>query len=550
MMSSNDHSFSTPSPAPPPSPGRTLRQLFLTLFLRGRSSRALQKKTAPKSVGQKLALTLLFYGAFGCLAFTLQGQPIFALAVYLHALTFILLGMFVASSAGEILFNKEEADILLHRPISPGALLWAKVGVLVEVSLWMSVALNLAGFFVGFMTPNGGSAFVSVHAISIVLEALFCTSCVVMVYQLCLRWFGRERLEGLMTTAQVIISVAAVLSGQILPRAVTHLGKLADVHEIHWWIAILPPAWFAGIDDALAGGGTRISWLLAGLAVLATLLVLWIAFGKLAQDYEAGLQTLSENVSRRSQKQKGRRLIDVLIDMPPLRWWLRNPVERAAFLLATAYLVRDRDVKLRIYPGIAPMLAVPFILLLQGSGRGGFGNTGFGVAFAGAYVGLVPLLGVSMLQYSQQWLASDVFRVAPIFGPGPLCHGARRAVLCLLAAPLVAVFAVAAFFIQGDKSQLLLLLPGVIALPIYALVSNIGGKGVPLSLPTDEAKSIGRTLIMFAIIPVSMAISGIAAWAFAGGWFWWFIFAETILVLVLHVYLINSINMARWPILE
>lgn len=527
-----------------------MRQLFLTLFLRGRSSRGLQKKTAPKSVGQKLALTLLFYGAFGCLAFTLQGQPIFALVVYLHALTFILLGMFVASSAGEILFNKEEADILLHRPISPGALLLAKVGVLVEVSLWMSVALNLAGFFVGFMAPNGGSGFVSAHAISIVLEALFCTSCVVMVYQLCLRWFGRDRLEGLMTTAQVIISVAAVLSGQILPRAVTHLGKLADVHEIHWWIAILPPAWFAGIDDALAGGGTRISWLLAGLAVLATLLVLWIAFGKLAQDYEAGLQTLSENISRRSQKRKGRRLIDVLIDMPPLRWWLRNPVERAAFLLATAYLVRDRDVKLRIYPGIAPMLAVPFILLLQGSGRGGFGNTGFGVAFAGAYVGLVPLLGVSMLQYSQQWLASDVFRVAPIFGPGPLCHGARRAVLCLLAAPLVGVFAVAAFFIQGDKSQLLLLLPGVIALPIYALVSNIGGKGVPLSLPTDEAKSTGRTLIMFAIIPVSMAISGIAAWAFAGGWFWWLIFAETVLVLVLHVYLINSINLARWPILE
>ena len=43
------------------SPEQTLRRLFLTLFLRGRSSRGLQKETTPKTVGSKLALTLVFY---------------------------------------------------------------------------------------------------------------------------------------------------------------------------------------------------------------------------------------------------------------------------------------------------------------------------------------------------------------------------------------------------------------------------------------------------------------------------------------------------------
>ena len=33
------------------SPQQTLRRLFLTLFLRGRSSRGLRRETAPKSVG-------------------------------------------------------------------------------------------------------------------------------------------------------------------------------------------------------------------------------------------------------------------------------------------------------------------------------------------------------------------------------------------------------------------------------------------------------------------------------------------------------------------
>jgi len=126
---------------------KNLRRLFLTLFLRGRSSRGLHKDQAPKSVGTKLAFTLLIYSAFGLMALLFGGQPVFTLSIYLHAMTFVFLGMFIASSAGEVLFNKEEGDILLHRPVTPRALLWAKIGVLVEVSLWLAGAFNL-GFAV------------------------------------------------------------------------------------------------------------------------------------------------------------------------------------------------------------------------------------------------------------------------------------------------------------------------------------------------------------------------------------------------------------------
>src|SRR5690349_4670559 len=124
-----------PNAAPPiinpaPLPERTLRRLFLTLFLRGRSSRRLQLNKAPKSLARKLTLTLVAYSLFGLFGLFFIGQPVFGLAVYLHSMTFVFLGMFVASSAGEILFNKEEADILLHRPVTARDLLWSKIRVL------------------------------------------------------------------------------------------------------------------------------------------------------------------------------------------------------------------------------------------------------------------------------------------------------------------------------------------------------------------------------------------------------------------------------------
>jgi ABC-2 type transport system permease protein len=539
-----------PPPAFAPSPAKTLRRLFLTLFLRGRSSRGLQKQGAPKSIGQKLALTLVFYALFGMFALFFTRQPVFALSVYLHGMTFVFLGMFVASSAGEVLFNKEEADILLHRPVAPRTLLWAKICVLVEVSLWLGGAFNLAGLFVGLAAPDGGWRFPIVHAISTTLEALFCTGFVVMTYQLCLRWFGRERLDGLMTMAQVIVSVTAVLAGQIVPRLVGEFGAKIHFSVDSWWIGLLPPAWFAGFDDALGGHASIGSWLLTALALIATAMVLWIAFGKLAHDYEAGLQRLNETVSApRRKRAQGRRWIDVLVKLPPLTWWLREPVARASFLLTAAYLVRDRDVKLRVYPGLAPMLVMPFIFLVQEHGRHG-GSGSFGVAFSGSYLGLVPMMGLSLLQYSQQWQASDVFRASPMPGPAALCHGARRAVLLFLTLPLLAVSVLLAWLVHGDASQLLLLLPGIIALPVYALVPSLGGKGVPLSLPTEEAKSAGRGLSMIVVLFVSMALAGIVAWSWSSGWFWWLVLGESILVVVLYAVLRVSLTKARWPSME
>ena len=80
----------------------TLRRLFLTLFLRGRSSRGLQKSSAPTSVVKKLWLTLGVYALFGLTAIVYWRQSVFALSASLHSMTFLFLGMFIAASGGAL----------------------------------------------------------------------------------------------------------------------------------------------------------------------------------------------------------------------------------------------------------------------------------------------------------------------------------------------------------------------------------------------------------------------------------------------------------------
>jgi hypothetical protein len=515
----------------------------------------LQKSGAPKSVGQKLALTLLIYGLMGCLAFVFIRQPVFALSLYLHGMTLMFLGMFVASSAGEILFNQQEADILLHRPVEPRALLWAKIGVLVQVSLWLAGAFNLAGLFVGVAVPGGGWLYPVAHAVSTMLEALFCTGMVVLVYQLCLRWFGREKLDALMTTTQVALAITVVAGGQIVPRLIGSFGVLKNLSADAWWVWLAPPAWFAGFDDALAGDSNPSSWVLAALGLLVTAAVLWFAFGKLADDYVTGLQALGETSAPRRARPTRRRWLDRLIAAPPLCWWLRDSVSRASFHLTLAYLVRDRDVKLRVYPGLAPMLVIPFIMLLQGHGHHGHGRAGdafggFGVAFSGAYLGLIPLLALGMLQYSQHWLAADLFRSVPLPGPAALYHGARRAVLLFIALPMTLLFAGAAWLLGASLSNLALLLPGIVVLPLYSLVPGLRGQAVPLSQPIESAKAAGRGLIMMVIMMISFALAGLAAFAWSQHWFGWFLGTEIVVSAALYVVLRRRINAAPWPSME
>lgn len=538
----------TPPPASSrvPTQARVLRKLFLMLFLRGRTSRGLQRGGTPGSIGRKLFLTILIYALFGCVGATFAGRPVFSLSLYPHAITLMFLGMFVAASAGEVLFNREEGDILLHRPVNPRTLLWAKVGVLVEVSLWLAAALNLATFVVGCFAPDSGWRFLPVHAVSVVLEALFCAGSVVLAYQLCLRWFGRERLEGLMTTAQVLLAVVAVAGGQVVPQLRMREGRHIHLTSDHLWMAALPPAWFAGIDDALAGSGARSSWALATLALVATAGVLWLAFGRLASQYGSGLMALAEAKSPTPHRSGGRWL-PRLVQVPPLSWWLGKPVERASFLLTAAYLLRDRDMKLRLYPALAPMVIMPVIFLMRDAG--GTGGA-FGVAFAGSYLGLLPLLSLELIEYSQHWQASDIFRAAPVSGPAPFCNGSRRAVLLLLTVPAILLATLVTGVLTRDPARLVLLIPGILALPVYAMIPCVRGRAVPLCRPTEEAKSARRAMTPIVVMILAAVLSGIAAWSWSGGWLASFVAVELVLVALTYFLLRSFAARARWSPME
>jgi hypothetical protein len=240
-----------------------------------------------------------------------------------------------------------------------------------------------------------------------------------------------------------------------------------------------------------------------------------------------------------------------LVNVAPLRWWLRDSVSRASFRLVAAYLARDRDVKLRVYPGIAPMLVLPVIFLMPGFTRSGTegGGGSSGLAFSGAYLMLMPMMTMGMLEMSQHWQAADVFRLAPVSGPAAITHGMRRAVLTLLAFPMLVVY-VALTLMFASATDLVMLLPTLIALPVFAMIPCLGGQVIPFSRSPDNFKATMRMFYLVGSMITAGIVGTLALAARERGWLVEFLIAELLIATTAYVAMRASIDRRRWASLE
>ena len=415
-----------------------LLRLFLRLFLRGRPRS--ERAAARTGLAGRFALMMIVHACVGGVALLFWWLGPFEMSASLHAMTFLMVGMMLASSSGTLLFNAEEADILLHRPVVPRVLLAAKVSVLIAVGFALALALNLTGFALGIFGRNGTWLYLPVHLVTLAFEVTFAASLVTLAYGLCLRWFGREKLDNFITTAQVIVAVVAMVGGQLVPHLLKDADPLRMKSALHW-LVLLPPAWFGGLDALLTGRESSITVVvLAALAVGMTAAVAWLAFTRLAGSYAEGLMALNE-AGPAATKPGGKhgRVIRRVLRFPPVRFWLRDPVERAAFHLTAAELARARDVKLRVYPQLAQLAVFPLIFLVGTSSRRHFGSSIFSalpVSFVGAMLSTMIFSSIEMLRFSDHWRGAELFRVVPIESPARLFHGARKAMLLLLCWPL------------------------------------------------------------------------------------------------------------------
>jgi len=447
------------------SPLRALLGAYLRASLRGKAAGTFFARRAGKWRGTvaliALYLTLGTVSALGASG----SHNAFSYALVLHAVTFVMLGMSLAAESGDVLFNAADHDVLGPRPIDGQTLLIAKGASLFSFALLLGFAMNLPALFFASRIPSLGPAFPVVHLGATALLALFVTSTVVFAYGLVIRFVGRDRFDSLAAWSQAALLGAFL----VLSQGIARMGELPMLGLESRSCLVFVPAWFAALD--VLGSAPR-ALTLGALAVGTTTALAVLAFGRLARAYGVASARLGEATSLRAPATPSR-----IADGAIGRWWLRDPVERAAFRLATTYLRRDREIRTRLYPAFGFFVILPAGHLV--------GHAAYRVQAAAIVavlvLGMLPSLALEALRVSSQHAATELFAVAPLASAGPLFQGVRKAVVCWIIVPAAAIALV--WVAVLSPHTLPLAVPSILMLPVLSLLPATFRDYVPLSVP-------------------------------------------------------------------
>lgn len=510
---------------------KALLKCYWRLSTRGRVARAMGRGGKPRS----LIFVIVMYLVMGLFTGMIAFSPLIDLFTYtliVHGMTFFIVGMAVTSESGDILFNANESDVLVHRPIHPRTLLLAKMINLIGFTLILATALNLFPTMFGLAIAGTRPWYPLVHLMSMVVLCIFCAAAVVCAYGLVIRFLDREKFDNFAAWSQVAMSILFIGGYQVVPRLLQRFEGFSLKPYARYLFA-LPPAWFAGLDSSIAGD-LPAGALLALIGLGVTALLAYIAIGKLSPSYGEGLATIAE--SRSSTPTSARVRKRRALRNPLLRWWLRDPIELWSFRLAGAYMRRDRDMKLRLYPSLTIFLAFPLISLMDRH-NGGF--SAFVPLLTVWMMGMLPFQAMQTLQMSQHYLAADIFAIAPLQSAAPVFHGVRKATILYLLFPALAIdVLLIAVLAPGGLLGLQLALPGLIAIPLISLAPGVFEDYLPLSRPASRGEQSSRNLGLTFSSMILMGIVLVAAYiAWKFGVLWYAIAVELLLAILLYDFL-------------
>jgi hypothetical protein len=302
--------------------------------------------------------------------------------------------------------------------------------------LLQSVAFGLT--VTGFGAPISRIHGISAHFVTVAIACAFVFSALITAQCLLLLLFGRRAAQAASVTFQVLFAVGLVQLLFFLPELGRILRAGGASHEELSTLAALPPTWFFGLYEVLAGAAGANSAALARLAVGLTIGAAMAAVGLYAASYDRLSQRALEGVAPRASAPAFR-------PVGRGRWlgvFANRPVTEAvrAFTIRTLFRSRTHRMMFAVYGGFA------FAIILSSAVSIALRNRGAGFWEPGISMMSMPLVAQFLLLSAVRAIvgipsepkARWVFRVSEPGNRHAAVNGLRDAMLVLVVLPTTA----------------------------------------------------------------------------------------------------------------
>lgn len=304
-----------------------------------------------------------------------------------------------------VLLDLRDKTMLNTRPIDHRTIQAAKT---IHVLIYMvSITFAFVAIPVFVSLFSQGPFFVLLFVGVLIFVSLFVVVLTPLLYLLVLKFFDGERLKDIINYVQIILSIGIFLGYQLIGRSVGFTTS-GVMYQFDWWHLFIPAFWFGAPFELLLRGDS--STALIGLSILAVTvpIISLIVYVKMMPSFERNLQKLLTHSSKSKKRWRG---VNELF----AKMLCRTKEERAIFRFAGLMMEKDREFKLKVYPGMALSFFFPFLFVVNEISISSIKEVSSGNGYLSIYFCnfMIPAV-IQMLQYSGNDKASWIFQTTPL----------------------------------------------------------------------------------------------------------------------------------------
>jgi ABC-2 type transport system permease protein len=477
-----------------------------------------------KPINSAFSNTLILLGFFGFfLGFIILIFPnvLMSMSVF-NGILMVITTMIFVSDFSSVLLDTTDNFILLPRPVNGRTLFAART---THIFLYlMSITYAIAATSIVVTAFKFGLLSSLIYFLIIPFNTLFTVILSSLFYLLIIRFSSEEKLKDIINGFQILMMIVLVGFSQIMPHFMKIDMAFDSDFELKWKHFLMPPMWFAGAIDTLSNFKfDRFHLILTSLCLFIPLIGLFLINKFFSNFFSSKLSSFSNDSPSFTKKSSATETPSVFKPSRGLVYQLaklftRKGEERSAFYLVWHLVLRDRKLKLKLYPLLAYLGVMVFMiffnvhekdksfqdnldeLVLEGGGN-------FFLFFA-YFANLSLTTAISLIPYSDDFKAAWVYYALPINKPGEVIIGSIKGLVFKIYTPIFLIISTIILSFWGLKALDDLILVYINSIIISVLITKWDKNHLPFSEEHSMQQQSGGNFGMIMLTMVVVVFIG------------------------------------------
>ena len=458
-----------------------------------------------------LTCAIFFFIGLSMASMLLVSLDVFTYALIGITMSMALIGIWTIPYF-DILISPVHYPIVAHTPVSSRTYFLVKLTQILTYTVLLLISLNLPPAIAGIWihvreTSQLLYLFPLVYLFIAFMSGFFTIGVMTVFAGYLTKLYTKKGLRNIAQYAQFIFPALFPILWILLPRLFSRSvsdGTIDKAISVLKWFYALPNGWFAGAVSLALGEIEQQYLILAGLAIVSTLFLVFVPLRNIARSYSEYLSYLLESGDRQKS--------ELRVKIPLFARLFRNPAIRAGFCLGSAYMRREKHILRQLFSSFGGVIIILVVFAQDDLFSLKWIQDAYAIGLSPGFSVMSCFIGISFIssfilpvRYSEHWQASWVLRHGPLSRTRDLWRGVQAVALLYIVAPFTLIMLCVATVIWGALG-IFYVLPGSITLLYYVIFYP-----KPLSnLPLAE-EFVQKRMVAGAWIPVVLSLLGIGA---------------------------------------